>query len=194
MPRWPAASMHHAARLADGERACARSGRSRAPRARRRRARARRAARRRARGSRPGGARAACPAAVSITPPSSATRRPSRGRRRRSRCSRCRGRCRGRSPEGHSPRRPGCLVREDSHAPRLRAGRRSEPAGERVRQARVGCRSDPGDVSVGPDQHGGGSGDRAEHRKLPRAVVARRRPAGPGPPTARCRCRRAHRG
>jgi hypothetical protein len=53
----------------------------------------------------------------------------------------------------------------------LRRGRWSAPAGERVRQARVGWLSDPGDVSVGPDQHGGGSGDRAKYRKLPQAVI-----------------------
>ena len=35
----------------------------------------------------------------------------------------------------------------------------------------VGSVSDPGDVSVGPDQDGGGSGDRAEHRKLPSAGI-----------------------
>ncbi len=31
--------------------------------------------------------------------------------------------------------------------------------------------SHPGDISVGPDQHGGGSGDRAKYRKLPRTDV-----------------------
>ena len=54
---------------------------------------------------------------------------------------------------------------------RRRLGRRSEPGGERVGEPRLALLSDPGDVSVGPDQHGRGSGDRPEHRKLPRAGV-----------------------
>ena len=33
--------------------------------------------------------------------------------------------------------------------------------------------SHPGDMSVGPDQHGGGSSDRAEYRELPRTGIFR---------------------
>jgi hypothetical protein len=47
----------------------------------------------------------------------------------------------------------------------------SEPDGERVREPRVGVVSHPGDMSVGPDEHGGGSRDRADNRKLPNADV-----------------------
>ena len=36
---------------------------------------------------------------------------------------------------------------------------------------RCGAVSHPGDISVGPNQHGGGSSDRAEHRKLPQTSV-----------------------
>ena len=60
----------------------------------------------------------------------------------------------------------------------------SEPGGEGVTQSRIRAVPHPGDISVGPDQHGGGSGDRAEHRKLPHAGVRRRRSSGPGQPTA----------
>src|ERR1700736_2310038 len=49
--------------------------------------------------------------------------------------------------------------------------RRSEPGGQRFRESEVGSVSGPGNVSVGPDQHGSGSGDRAKHRKLPQAAI-----------------------
>src|ERR1700709_2741940 len=55
----------------------------------------------------------------------------------------------------------------------LTLSRRPEPGGQRFGESGVGSVSDPGDVSVGPDQHGGGSGDHAEHRQLPLPVVAR---------------------
>jgi hypothetical protein len=35
----------------------------------------------------------------------------------------------------------------------------------------MGSVSHPGDISVGPNQHGSGSSDCAKHRKLPHAVV-----------------------
>jgi hypothetical protein len=35
----------------------------------------------------------------------------------------------------------------------------------------VGSVSDPGNISVRPDQEGGWSGDRAEYRKLPHAGI-----------------------
>ncbi len=47
-----------------------------------------------------------------------------------------------------------------------------EPGGKRFAQSLIRAVSDPRDVSVGPDQHGGGSGDRAEHREFPRAIIA----------------------
>ncbi len=40
------------------------------------------------------------------------------------------------------------------------------------RRAGVSPLSDPADVAVGPNQHGSGSSDRAEHRKLPRTGVS----------------------
>src|SRR5436190_10915007 len=46
-------------------------------------------------------------------------------------------------------------------------GRRSEPGGQRVGEPRVGEVSYPGDVSVGPDQHGRRSGDLSQHGELP---------------------------
>ena len=49
---------------------------------------------------------------------------------------------------------------------------RSEPGGQGVTKALVRAFSDPGDVSVGPNQHGRGSSDRAEHRELPHTVVS----------------------
>src|SRR5215472_15302123 len=63
--------------------------------------------------------------------------------------------------------------------PRLRSGnaqvvsRRSEPGGERVREPRVGSVSYPHHMSVGPNQHGSGSTDRAKYRKLPRTAIVR---------------------
>jgi hypothetical protein len=47
------------------------------------------------------------------------------------------------------------------------ASRRSEPGRERVREPWASAVSRPGDVSVGPDQHCGGCGDRAQYRELP---------------------------
>src|SRR5207244_12825711 len=55
----------------------------------------------------------------------------------------------------------------------LRRSRRSEPGGQRFRESELGSVSDPGNVSVGPDQHGSGSCDRAEYRELPLPLVAR---------------------
>ena len=49
---------------------------------------------------------------------------------------------------------------------------RSEPGGQGVTKALVRAVSDPRDVSVGPDQHGSGSSDRAEHRELPHTSVS----------------------
>ena len=46
----------------------------------------------------------------------------------------------------------------------------------------MGPVSHPGNVSVGPDQHGGGRGNRAEHRKIPVTNIFRidqPNPAGP---------------
>jgi hypothetical protein len=39
--------------------------------------------------------------------------------------------------------------------------------------------SDPRHVSVGPNQHGGGSSDRAEHRELPHPSVSSVDPLNP---------------
>ena len=49
----------------------------------------------------------------------------------------------------------------------LRRGGRSEPGGERVGEPRLRQVPHPGHISVGPNQNGGGSGDRPECRKLP---------------------------
>src|SRR3984893_2985442 len=49
--------------------------------------------------------------------------------------------------------------------------RQSEPGGQRFRESEVGSVSDPGNVSVGSDQHGSGSGDRAKYRKLPHTDI-----------------------
>src|SRR5512143_4246668 len=57
--------------------------------------------------------------------------------------------------------------------------RRSEPGGQGVSKALVRAVSDPRDVSVGPDQHGGGSSDRAEDRELPRTSVSSIDPLNP---------------
>src|SRR4051812_16598381 len=59
---------------------------------------------------------------------------------------------------------------EDTRA--LRRTGRSEPPRQRVSEPRLGLLTYPGHIAVGPDQHDSGSGDRAEHRKLPRAVVS----------------------
>ena len=53
----------------------------------------------------------------------------------------------------------------------LRRSGRSEPPGQRFRESGVGSVSDPGNVSVGPDQHGSGSGDLAKYRKLARTGI-----------------------
>src|SRR5689334_24912772 len=53
----------------------------------------------------------------------------------------------------------------------LRRCRWSEPSGERIREAHMGSFSYPGDISVGPNQHGTGSRNRANDRKLPRTSV-----------------------
>ena len=63
---------------------------------------------------------------------------------------------------GHGGEHPG-LDERDQGRGRLRTpGRRSEPGGERVGEPRLGEVSHPGDISVGPDQHGGRRRDRAE--------------------------------
>ena len=49
--------------------------------------------------------------------------------------------------------------------------RRSEPGGQRVGEPQLGSVAHPGHISVGPNQHGGGSSDRPECRKLPRTHV-----------------------
>ena len=61
---------------------------------------------------------------------------------------------------------------------------RPEPGRERVGQPRVGQVARPGDVAVGPDQHGRGRGDRRRAPEAPTGRRKRRRPAGPGPPMA----------
>jgi hypothetical protein len=53
----------------------------------------------------------------------------------------------------------------------LRRRRRSEPGGQRVAKPEARAVSHPGDMSVGANQHGSGSSDRAEDRKLPHTVV-----------------------
>ena len=51
--------------------------------------------------------------------------------------------------------------------------RHSEPFAQRHRKALPAPLSDPGDISIGPNQHGGRRRHRAECRKLPHAVVFR---------------------
>jgi hypothetical protein len=53
----------------------------------------------------------------------------------------------------------------------LRCSRRSEPGRQRVSEPRLARDSHPGDISVGSNQHGGGSRDRSDRRKLPGARV-----------------------
>src|SRR5438105_11920441 len=67
-----------------------------------------------------------------------------------------------------SMRAPRILILEPGGS---RRSRRSEPGGQRFRESELGSVSDPGNVSVGPDQHGSGSGDRAKYRKLPRTDI-----------------------
>ena len=55
----------------------------------------------------------------------------------------------------------------------LGRSRRPEPGGERVSEPEVRSVPHPGNISVGPDQHGGGSGDRAKYRKIPFANIFR---------------------
>ena len=50
---------------------------------------------------------------------------------------------------------------------------RPEPGGQRVTEPPMAAVSHPGDVAVGPDQHGRRSSDRAQHRELPGAGVRR---------------------
>ena len=69
-----------------------------------------------------------------------------------------------------------------ARAARLRELRRSggsEPGGEGVTKAAVRTVSDPRDVSIGPNQHGSGSRDRAEHRELPHTSVSSVDPLNP---------------
>src|ERR1700722_908412 len=47
----------------------------------------------------------------------------------------------------------------------------SEPGSQGATQSGLGAVPHPGDISVGPDQHGSGSRDRAKYRKLPRTSV-----------------------
>ena len=75
-----------------------------------------------------------------------------------------------------------CFAARIGRSSALRRGRRSEPGGQRVSEPQLGSVSHPGHVSVGPDQHGGGSGDRAEYRKLPRTRRIWRRSAEPDLP------------
>src|SRR5664279_3948454 len=49
----------------------------------------------------------------------------------------------------------------------LRRTRLSKPGGKRVREAQVRAVSHPGDISIGPNQYGSGSRDRAKFRKFP---------------------------
>src|SRR5262245_13784987 len=53
----------------------------------------------------------------------------------------------------------------------LRRCRWSEPGGQRIREAQMGSVSHPGDISVGPNQHGSGSRNCAKYRKLPHTGV-----------------------
>jgi hypothetical protein len=48
---------------------------------------------------------------------------------------------------------------------------RSEPPAQRVSEPQLGQVSHPGHIPVGPNQHGSGSWDRPEYRKLPRTNV-----------------------
>ena len=61
--------------------------------------------------------------------------------------------------------------RAKSTPARLRRGRRSEPGGQRVSEPHLRDVADPRHISVGTNQHGGGSRDRAKRRKLPRTGV-----------------------
>src|SRR5438874_2530659 len=53
----------------------------------------------------------------------------------------------------------------------LRRSGRSEPSGERASEPRLGWVSHPSHISVRPNQHGGGSRNRPDYRKLPRTKV-----------------------
>src|SRR5580704_16174780 len=53
----------------------------------------------------------------------------------------------------------------------LHGAAHSEPRCEGLTQSLIGAASDPGDVSVRPDQHSTGSGDRAKYRQLPGTCV-----------------------
>src|SRR5215217_1032606 len=55
----------------------------------------------------------------------------------------------------------------------------AEPSLERLVQAHVRTVPYPGDVAIGPDQHGPGPRDGAEHRQLPGAFIAGVDPAYP---------------
>ena len=64
-------------------------------------------------------------------------------------------------------------------------GWRPEPPGKRVGQAgAVGAVPHPGDIAVGPDQHGTRIGNRAKYRKLPIAIIFRVDHLAPDPPMA----------
>src|SRR5437763_9133483 len=77
-----------------------------------------------------------------------------------------------------SRKQPGCWsidrsrpVKARYSSVQLRCCRWSEPGGERLTEADIGSLSYPGDIAVGPDQHGNGSRNRAGHRKLPHPIV-----------------------
>lgn len=53
------------------------------------------------------------------------------------------------------------------------AGSRSKPGRQRIAQSGIGAVSNPGDVSVRPDQHGRRSTHLADHRELPGTGVRR---------------------
>src|SRR6185312_14223569 len=55
--------------------------------------------------------------------------------------------------------------------PALRCSRRSEPSGQRFSESQLSQVPHPRHIPVGPNQHGGGSSNRPESRKLPRTNV-----------------------
>ena len=66
---------------------------------------------------------------------------------------------------------PGRLLRLILEGGALRRSTRSEPGGERVSEPQLSHVSHPRHISVRPNQHGAGSRDRPECRKLPRTDV-----------------------
>src|SRR6516165_788960 len=70
------------------------------------------------------------------------------------------------------PRSAVCKLADAAESQSRLSDGRSEPGGQGVAKALVRAVSNPCDVPVGSNQHGSGSGDRAEHRELPPTIVS----------------------